>query len=266
MNEYLEYCIPIVRETGHMLLQQMDGNTLLGSKTSTIDLLTAADQHAQDMIVNHLRQRFPHHGFLAEEDDQHHTPHAYTWVIDPIDGTTNYWHHMPFFCISVALCHHQIPQVGVVYMPTTDELFYAARGEGAYLNGDRMHVSTANAINQSLLATGFPYDRAPGRDNNLVEFGRVMPFVQGIRRCGSAALDLAFVAAGRLDGYWEFHVRPWDIMAGLVLVEEAGGHITTVRPDGEMAGAGGILATNGHIHTALHRLIMGEASGQTSAS
>jgi myo-inositol-1(or 4)-monophosphatase len=257
MNEYLEYCIPIVQQTGHMLLEKMARNTLVCSKTSTIDLLTEADQHAQAMIINHLRQRFPNHGFLAEESDQPHLAHEYTWVIDPIDGTTNYWHHMPYFCISVALCHHQRPVVGIVSMPTTNELFYAARGQSAFLNGHPLHVSTTSAIHQSLLATGFPYDRTPGSDNNLVEFGRVMPFVQGIRRCGAAALDLAFVAAGRLDGYWEFHVRPWDIMAGILLVEEAGGTVTTVRPTGDMAGAGGILATNGHIHTALHRLILG---------
>ncbi|NJN66884.1 MAG: inositol monophosphatase [Chloroflexaceae bacterium] len=261
MHNFMECCTQIVRETGHALLQAMQqGETrLIGAKSSAIDLLTEADEMAQHQITQRLREAFPDHGILAEEGDQEAEPRDYVWVIDPIDGTTNYWHRHPAFCVSVALCHHGEPMVGAIYAPRMDELFCASRGGGAFCNDIPIHVSRASHLDQAIVATGFPYQRAPGSDNNLVEFGRVMPLVQGIRRCGSAALDLAYVAAGRLDGYWEFHIKPWDIMAGILLVREAGGQVSQVRPEGAMAGAGGILATNGHLHPALHRRIMGKA-------
>lgn len=260
MHLFVEHGTQIVRETGQALLQAMQqGETrLIGAKSTAIDLLTEADEMAQNLIVRRLREAFPDHGIVAEEGDQEAAQHDYVWVVDPIDGTTNYWHRHPAFCVSMALCHHGEPIVGAVYAPWMDELFRASRGGGAFCNDQPLHVSRADRLDQAVVATGFPYQRAPGSDNNLVEFGRVMPFVQGIRRCGSAALDLAYVAAGRLDGYWEFHIKPWDIMAGIVLVQEAGGQVSRVRTEGEMAGSGGILATNGHIHTALHRRVVGE--------
>jgi myo-inositol-1(or 4)-monophosphatase len=260
MKDCLEFCLDVVREAGQVLLDNLHHVHIIKAKTSAIDLVTEADEMAQDIIVRHIRAAYPEHGIVAEEDDATSIArHEYVWFVDPIDGTTNYWHGMPSFCISMALCHHDEPQMGVIYAPYTNELFYAARGRGAFHNLGEMHVSSVKLLDHALVATGFPYHRAPGSDNNLVEFARVVPFVQGIRRCGSAALDLAYLAAGRFDGYWEFHVRPWDTMAGQILVLEAGGVISTIRAEGAMHGPGGILATNGHIHTELHRRILGDA-------
>jgi myo-inositol-1(or 4)-monophosphatase len=274
MNYYLDAAIQMARDVGTLLLEHQKQTRLLGSKSTTIDLVTEADEQAQQEITRRIRQTFPDHSIIAEESDLPNlpdSPHSqplheesgYVWVIDPIDGTTNYWHGSPHFCVSIALCHRTQPIVGVIGAPRLGEIFWAAQGEGAWCETtgqtERLQVSTVKRLDQALVATGFPYERAPGTDNNLIEFGRVMPFVQGIRRAGSAALDLAYVAAGRLDGYWEFHVRPWDTMAGQVLVREAGGTISPVRPHGEMHGAGGILATNGPLHTPLHRQIMGDA-------
>lgn len=254
----LDFCVSIVRETGQFLLRSMSTNTLVAEKSSTIDLVTEADEQAQARLVGHIREAFPDHGIVAEEGHEQNAHHTATWYIDPIDGTTNYWHAMPLFSISVAFCHHGEPELGVIYLPYTDELFCAERGRGAFGPRGTLRVSAVQRLEQALVATGFPYERAPGTDNNLVEFGRVMPVVQGIRRSGSAAIDMAFVAAGRYDGYWEFHVRPWDTMAGQLLVLEAGGQLSRVRPEGAMHGPGGILATNGHIHIELQRRILDE--------
>jgi myo-inositol-1(or 4)-monophosphatase len=258
----LDFCVSMVRETGHFLLHTMSNNNLVAAKSSAIDLVTQADEQAQARLVGRIREAFPDHRIIAEEDHTqgapHDIPHNDTWYIDPIDGTTNYWHGMPLFSISVAFCRHGEPEIGVVYLPYTNEIFYATRGGGTFDGKGPLRVSSVQTLEQALVATGFPYERAPGSDNNLVEFGRVMPMVQGIRRSGSAAIDLAFVAAGRYDGYWEFHVRPWDTMAGQLLVLEAGGQLSRVRPEGKMHGSGGILATNGHLHATLQRHIMGD--------
>lgn len=259
MNTYLEFCTRVVRETGTFLLEKMDQPHTTKSKTSSIDLVTEIDEQAQAMIVGHIREEFPDHGILAEEDDLNDTDHDYIWIVDPIDGTTNYWHRLPFFTISVALYHHNSPLIGVVYAPRLGEMFCASRGAGSFLNDTPIHVSHVAQLHHAIIATGFPYDRLPGSDNNLTEFRRVMPFVQGIRRFGSASLDLCYVAAGRLDGYWEFHLRPWDSAAGILLVQEAGGTVTTVRPSGEMNGSGGILATNGMLHDMLWEKVLGNA-------
>ncbi len=261
MQRFLDICLPLMRETGDMLMSMQHENRLVSEKSSAIDLLTEADEKAQDLLISAIHQAFPTHAFVAEEGNLTTEPSDYTWVIDPIDGTTNFWHCFPLFSISVALCHAGDTIIGAIYLPWLKELFVATRGGGAYLNDTRLHVSSTRHLEQAVVATGFPYQRAPGCDNNLTEFGRVMPFVQGIRRTGSAAIDLAYVAAGRFDGYWEFHVRPWDTMAGMLLVQEAGGRVSRVRDSGEMNGAGGVLATNGHIHPALHRLLKGGEEG-----
>jgi myo-inositol-1(or 4)-monophosphatase len=152
--------------------------------------------------------------------------------------------------------------VGLIGAPAHDELFWATRGGGVFDRHGPLHVSSIERLEQALIVTGFPYERAPGSDNNLTEFSRVVPFVQGIRRTGSAALDLTYVAAGRFDGFWEFHLKPWDALAGQLLVTEAGGQLSTVRATGALHGSGGILATNGRIHAALRALLTGAAESR----
>jgi len=258
MQTYLDFCKDVTREAGHILLQHFDKPRTTKAKTSTIDLVTEVDELAQDYIVHRIREQFPDHGIIAEENNEStYTDQAYVWYIDPIDGTTNYWHRQPFFAVSVALCYDNQPVVGVVYAPRLNEMYWATRQMGAWNDAGPLHVSQVATMQQALVATGFPYQRAPGTDNNLVEFGRVMPYVQGMRRCGAASLDLASVATGRLDGYWEFHLSPWDSMAGILLVLEAGGQISTVRPTGAMNGPGGILASNGLLHATLQKLLLG---------
>lgn len=253
---YLEFCKDVVYDAGQLLLQIDHETRQIKSKSTSIDLVTDADERIQNFIVQRIRERFPDHSILAEEDTETGlNEHELVWVIDPIDGTTNFWHRLPYFTVTVALCIDAQPEVGVIYAPRLNDMFWAARGEGAFNQAGPISVSTIRDMHQAVIATGFPYERAPGCDNNLAEFSRVMPYVQGIRRFGAASLDLAYVAAGLLDGYWEFHLRPWDSMAGILLVDEAGGQVSTVRPTGEMNGAGGILATNGLLHTILHRHI-----------
>lgn len=268
LHRYRDVAIAIARDVGAMLLEFQQRPLLLRSKSTEVDLVTDADEQAQREIIRRIRQAFPDHSVMAEEGQQHDVPptareaEEYVWVIDPIDGTTNYWHRVPYFCVSIALCRNGQPIVGVIGAPRLGELFWAVRGEGAWCETherqEPLQVSSVRRLDQALVATGFPYHRAPGTDNNLAEFARVTPVVQCIRRPGSAALDLAYVAAGRFDGYWEFYIHPWDTMAGQLLVLEAGGTISTVRPEGAMHGKGGILATNGHIHTLLRDQILGK--------
>ena len=260
MVSYLEFSKDVAREAGRLLLDHLGDRHVMQRKSSRIDLVTEVDRLSQDLIVSRIRRAFPGHGVVAEEGGEH-VPDAndaggeYVWFVDPLDGTTNYLHQMPFFSVSLALCRDLRPQVGVVYAPCTDEMFWAEAGGGAYGDGGLLHVSDVDSLHRALVSTGFPYLREPGSDNNLAEFARVMPVVQDVRRWGSAALDLAYLAAGRCDAYWEFYNRPWDILAGVLLVQEAGGRVSPIRPGDILQGASGILASNGHIHESLRALL-----------
>ncbi|NJO07265.1 MAG: inositol monophosphatase [Chloroflexaceae bacterium] len=258
MQDYLAFCQQLIQEAGQMLRDQLAVTHRVTRKSSTFDLVTEVDEAVQQLLVQRIRSQFPEHGIVAEEALAESEASDLTWYIDPLDGTTNYWHRVPFFCTSMALCDHDGPLLGVIYAPANDELFWATRGGGAFNRHGPLQVSHIDRLEQSLIVTGFPYQRAPGTDNNLTEFTRVVPHVQGIRRSGSAALDLAYVAAGRFDGYWEFYLKPWDALAGQLMVSEAGGHLSIVRSEGAIHGAGGMLATNGRIHGALRDLLTGE--------
>lgn len=224
------------------------------------DLLTEADQAAEAAVLAVLTRHFPDHALLAEESGSHGDAQSrYCWAIDPLDGTTNYTHQYPFFACSVGLLIDGIPQVGVVFAPYLNELFRAARGLGATLNRQPIAVSQTDDLGRSLLVTGFAYDRREVVDNNYAEFCRLTHLTQGVRRGGSAAIDLAYVACGRLDGYWERGLSPWDLAAGVVLVEEAGGQVTAYDQSSFNLTSGRILATNGRLHTALS-----DALGQIS--
>ncbi|HBB34532.1 MAG TPA: inositol monophosphatase [Cyanobacteria bacterium UBA8803] len=221
------------------------------------DLVTAADRDAETIIIKVLQRHVPQHGVLAEESGKlGETQSEYLWAIDPLDGTTNYAHQYPVAAVSVGLLISGIPQVGAIYNPFRDELFRAARGLGATRNRHPIQVSRTSDLNKSLLVSGFAYDRRETSDNNYAEFCHLTHLTQGVRRSGSASLDLADVACGRLDGYWERGISPWDIAAGVVLVEEAGGKVSAYDGSPLIMDSGRILATNGYIHEQLsHELL-----------
>ncbi|HLX36926.1 MAG TPA: inositol monophosphatase family protein [Candidatus Binataceae bacterium] len=224
-------------------------------KTNPLDLVTEADKEAERAVIATIRRAFPDHAILAEESGASGNTSAHRWIIDPLDGTTNFAHGFPAFCVSIAYEYRGRVQVGVVFDALRKEVFIARRGKGARLNGEPIHVSKSKKLETSLLATGFAYDRRERRRFYLCFWEEMMMRVEGIRRAGSAALDLASVASGRLDGFWEFNLKPWDVAAGSLLVEEAGGKMTNM--DGtpfDLAGAQ-LLATNSRIHAEMAKVL-----------
>ncbi|MBW4633691.1 MAG: inositol monophosphatase [Iphinoe sp. HA4291-MV1] len=216
------------------------------------DLVTAADKASEAVILDVLRRHFPDHSILAEESGkQGNQDHEYLWAIDPLDGTTNFAHQYPFFAVSIGLLIQGVPQVGVIYDPSHDELFRAAQGLGSTRNRRPIKVSDTSELSKSLLITGFAYDRRETYDTNYPEFCHLTHLTQGVRRSGSASLDLAHVACGRLDGYWERGLSPWDITAGVIILREAGGKVTAYDGSPLDINSGRILATNGKIHDSL---------------
>jgi myo-inositol-1(or 4)-monophosphatase len=226
------------------------------SKKGPADFVSSADIKTEKTLRAELKKARPGFGFLMEEggeiigDDKSHR-----WIIDPIDGTTNFLHGIPNFCISIALERDGELTAGVVYQPLGDEMFHAEKGAGAFLNERRLRVSARRKLEDTLIATGIPFIGRPGHETFLKELGAVMPQVAGIRRFGSAALDLAYVAAGRCDGYWETGIKPWDIAAGIVLVKEAGGYVTDFQGGSKMLDNGEVLAANDHLHQPLLKLL-----------
>jgi myo-inositol-1(or 4)-monophosphatase len=221
------------------------------------DLLTEADQLAEQEILKVFRRHLPDHQILAEESGVSGNPESpYLWAIDPLDGTTNYAHQYPFSATSIGLLWDGIPQLGVIFDPFHQELFRAARGLGATRNRQPIRVSKTEELAKSLLVTGFAYDRRETADNNYAEFCQLTHLTQGVRRGGSASIDLAYVACGRLDGYWERGLSPWDIAAGIILVQEAGGKVTAYDQSPQVLNSGRILATNGSIHAQLSQALL----------
>ncbi|MEY3332377.1 MAG: hypothetical protein RLZZ176_677 [Cyanobacteriota bacterium] len=216
------------------------------------DLVTAADKASEQVILEVLRRHFPQHSILAEESGKlGNQDNDFLWAIDPLDGTTNYAHQYPCFAVSIGLLIQGVPKVGVIYDPFHNELFRAAAGLGATRNRRPIQVSQTAELGKSLLVSGFAYDRRETTDNNYAEFCHLTHLTQGVRRGGAAALDLAYVACGRVDGYWERGIAPWDIAAGIILVQEAGGKVTAYDGTPIKIESGRILATNGHLHDSL---------------
>lgn len=230
-----------------------------------IDLVTSIDRASERIIVEILQSNFPDHSILAEEEtDRRGSQSAYLWVVDPLDGTTNFAHSYPQFCISIALQHQREVVVGLVYDPIRDECFRALQGQGATLNDHPITTSAIGELDKALLATGFPYDQRSNPDFYLSFFKAFMTRSQGIRRNGAAALDLCYVACGRLDGFWELKLKPWDTAAGALIVKEAGGKLSDFSGNEFTIGGDQTLASNGLIHEEMVR-IAGAASRSTTS-
>lgn len=252
MDPFLKVALEAAQLGGEVLKKHWGKLNHICHKESTVDLVTEADRESEQVILALIEKAFPSHSILAEERGQvQSTEKNYLWVVDPLDGTTNYTHQFPFVCISIALWLDGVGHVGVVYNPILNEFFHAVRGKGAELNQKKIKVSEVKELNKSLLASGFPYDRRENSDNNYREFCHLTQITQGVRRAGSAALDLAYVAAGRLDGYWERGIKPWDIGAGIILVEEAGGRVSNYENRPIEIFSDKILASNGFLHTSI---------------
>lgn len=211
------------------------------------DFVSEIDRQAEATIIEILHKAYPDHAFLAEESGRHATASDYEWVIDPLDGTTNFVHGYPQFSVSIALKHHGQLELGLVYDPLREELFTAARGEGAFLNDRRLHVSRLPSLEGALLGTGFPFKMQHHLDSYLDTFKALFPLVADVRRAGSAALDLAYVAAGRLDGFWEIGLREWDMAAGVLLIQEAHGFVADFGGGYDYLSTGNIIGGNAKI-------------------
>jgi myo-inositol-1(or 4)-monophosphatase len=259
-NAYLQAAIEIAREAGKILVDESSRPLSIVYK-GEVDIVTQADKRSEQTIVTRLKEYFPDHAIVAEEGSGHENASEFRWHVDPLDGTTNFAHGYPCFCVSIALARQSSLLVGVVYNPVYNELYAAVRGEGATLNGKRIQVSKVPTVSTSLLCTGFPVQNR-NVSRNLRYYGEFTMRTHGVRRDGSAALDLAAVAAGRFDGFWEFGLKTWDTAAGVLLVEEAGGKITDFVGSPYQLGGPVILATNGLIHNEMQSIAAG-VSAQT---
>lgn len=254
---YLETAEAIAKEAGEILLSFWGKLSNIREKNSYWDLVTEADLASEKHILNRLSEKFKDHEVLSEEAGLSQQKNSkFQWFVDPLDGTTNFTHQYPMVSVSMGLLVNGIPTVGVIYNPVMNELFLGLKDSMATFNGKDLKVSSVNALDKSLLATGFAYDRHKTEDRNYKEFCHITQNTQGVRRGGSAALDLAYVAAGKLDGYWERGLKPWDIAAGIVLVRQAGGKVTSYDNGPLDLYSGRILATNGHIHEALSQELL----------
>lgn len=257
LKYYLEIATEAALSAGTILQDYWGNLSQVEEKGRSGDLVTNADRASEEVILEIIQRHFPDHSILAEESGQQGTNQAqYLWAIDPLDGTTNYAHQYPIYAVSIGLLINGVPEVGVVYNPAREELFRAATGFGATCNRHAIQVSKTKDLSQSLLVTGFAYDRRETEDNNYAEFCYLTHLTQGVRRSGSAALDLTDVASGRVDGYWERGLSPWDIAAGMVLVKEAGGVLSAYDGSPVAIETGRIVATNPSLHPHLTKSLL----------
>jgi myo-inositol-1(or 4)-monophosphatase len=242
----LEAAVEIAREAGALLATFFERRVAFELK-GEFDLVTVADRTSEKLIVERLRSYFPAHGIVAEEGGGHTSPSEYRWYVDPLDGTTNFAHSFPIFNVTLALEQAGEMLVGVVFDPIRQEMFTAERGSGAYLNNRRIRVSAPDRLEDSLMCTGFP-SRRRHLDVNVHFYHQLAMATHGVRRTGSAAVDLAWVACGRLDAFWEFGLNPWDMAAGRLLVAEAGGQVSDMKGQAHSLTSPHLLADNGHLH------------------
>jgi len=254
-KDYLEVAVEIAQQAGRILMEEFFRPLDIRYKGEEVDLVTQADKRSEQYIVGRLNQEFPGHAVAAEEGTGQDTASEFRWHVDPLDGTTNFAHGYPCFCVSIALAERDTLRVAVVFNPFYNELFTAARGQGARFNGKTISVSKNATLATSLLCTGFPV-RNRKLSPNLQYYGEFTQRSHGVRRDGSAALDLACVAAGRFDAFWEFGLSKWDTAAGVLLVEEAGGRVSDFAGNPYQLGDRVILASNGLIHEEMRRIAL----------
>lgn len=247
MREMMGVAIEAAKEAGKILKENLGKSVEIGFK-GEINLVTDIDINSEKTIVQIIRNKYPNHQILTEEGEGQKGVSSHKWIIDPLDGTTNYAHGYPCFCVSIAFEKNGDILFGVIYDPILDELFTAEKGKVACLNGRKIRVSSTDKLIHSMLATGFPYDLRESQNNNLIHFDNFTMSAQAIRRAGSAALDLCYVAMGRFDGFWELKLSPWDVAAGSLIVRKAGGIVSDFKGGAFDIYSKEILASNGKIH------------------
>ena len=254
-TDMLEFAKLTAKQAGSILIQHFGKISSIERKSTDIDLLTIADTESEAFILEKINSAYPDHHIIAEESKLIEGCSDYRWVIDPLDGTTNFVHNLPIFAVSIGLQHKEKTILGVVYNPAAQKCFWAEKNSGAFLNDKPIYITSTNTLNNSLLVTGFPYIHDDRYEKSFALFKKLYGNTQGIRRLGAAALDFCFVAMGRFEGFWEFGLQPWDVCAGALILEEAGGLVTDW--DGSPMPFSGkrILATNGHIHTEMIKIL-----------
>ncbi|MBI5048126.1 MAG: inositol monophosphatase [Deltaproteobacteria bacterium] len=256
-NKFKKTAMNAAKKAGLLLKKNIDKVHHIEFK-GVIDIVTEMDKKAEDLIIKIIKHEFPEHGILTEENREQKTDSEYRWIIDPLDGTTNYSHGFPIFCVSIALEKRGAVVMGVVYNPMLNELFTAGIGQGAHLNNKKIKVSGIGELSKSLLATGFPYDVRTSPQNNIAHFANFAVRAQAIRRAGSAALDMCYVACGRFDGFWELKLKPWDTAAATLIIKEAGGTVTDFAGKPFSLYTGETLASNGLIHNEMIKVLKGK--------
>jgi len=254
MDALLDFAVGMAEDAG-TLLRKKFGRPLTVDYKGEIDIVTEADRMSEMLILEKIRRRCPGHGILSEESPASGIGASFRWIVDPLDGTTNFAHGFPVFCVSIALEREGEIFLGAVHNPMLGETFAVQKGQGAFLNGRRLAVSATQRLSRSLLATGFPYDIRDSANNNLDYFSRMAFTAQAIRRAGSAALDLCYVAAGRFDGFWELKLNPWDTAAGWLMIAEAGGEVTDLAGGPYSLSSPHMLASNGLVHREMIRVL-----------
>ncbi len=257
-SDTLELATDLARQAGAIQRERYSTQLQIRTKGSSIDLVTEVDEACEALIVSGIEAKRPADSILAEEGGgEEREGSELRWIIDPLDGTTNYAHAYPRFCVSIGVEHLGQPFAGIVYDPMLDEMYTAVRGEGAQLNGRPIRVSTEPKLDQALLCTGFAYDVRRSPENNVAEFVRFLKASRALRRDGSAALDLCYVAAGRFDAFWEFKLKPWDVAAGCLIVEEAGGQTSDALGGDTHWGGRSVVASNRALHDAMLNILKG---------
>lgn len=255
MDYIYNFAEELIEKASKLIIKSFKNISKISYKKGYFNLVTNVDHEVEALIIKEINLKFPDHSIIAEESGLQNKNPKHQWFIDPIDGTTNFAHRYPCFCISLAYAKNNKLIFGLVKNPLTGEIYSAKKNKGARLNGKQITVSRIKKLKNSLLATGFPYEKKSSRYSNFNNFCRLTMSSHGVRRDGSAALDLCYVASGKIDGFWEFKLSPWDVAAGILIVKEAGGKITDIKGNKYNFNSQGIVASNDYIHKEFIRLL-----------
>ena len=250
-SEELNFSKEIAFEAGKILSKHFGNIKTINKKSSYVDLVTKADLKSENLLVRCIQKKFPKHNIITEESDLKENKSDFRWVLDPLDGTTNFVHNLPIFAVSIGLQYRKKTILGVVYNPAADKMFYASKNNNSYLNGNLINISSSKTLSDSLIVTGFPYLKDDKWDKSFDIFKDIYSQTRGVRRLGAAALDLCFVAMGRFEAFYEFNLKPWDICAGAIIAKEAGASVTDWNNKPYQFSGNRILATNTNIHKAM---------------